>query len=141
MDSKLKSKVIVLLRGASRWWPEKNEAKKLARIDRGLYQCNICKGTFGTKEVVADHISPVVDPYKGWESFDIFIERLFCSREQYQILCQQCHDSKTAVEREIRKLVREQNKPKKEKKHGKAKRTNKTNERKRNSSTDSPGPT
>lgn len=107
MEKSLKNKVIGILRSASVRWPEKSEAKKRARVDRGQYKCNLCGGFFKDKEIQMDHINPVIDPYKGWESFDVFIEKLFCSADKYQALCFLCHDAKSKVEDEIRKMMTE----------------------------------
>lgn len=97
----LKTWLIPKLRRLSYMWPPRNEAKKLARVSRGLYKCNGCKEIFGPKEVVLDHINPVV-AVTGWEDFGAFIESLFCKVEGYQVLCEECHNDKTADENKIR---------------------------------------
>lgn len=53
--------------------------------------------------MVIDHIDPVVDPKKGFTSWDDLIERLFCEKEGLQLLCPECHEEKTADERQERK--------------------------------------
>ncbi len=53
---------------------------------------------FKSKEINVDHIIPVVDPIKGFESIEIFIENLFCDENNLQILCVSCHSQKTALE-------------------------------------------
>ncbi len=68
------------LRRLSYMWPPRNEAKKLARVARGQYECNKCKKVFGPKEVVLDHINPVV-PLTGFENLGSFVESLFCKVE------------------------------------------------------------
>jgi len=50
-----------------------------------------------------DHILPAVDPEKGFETWDIFIDRLFCERENLQAICLVCHKKKSAEERKIKK--------------------------------------
>lgn len=97
------------LRRASYRWFARNEAKKLARVDRGLYKCAMCEGIFKDKDTVIDHIEPVVPftgfpmhPITGEEDWTIFINRLFCDTDGFQILCDPCHDQKTAVEDSIR---------------------------------------
>lgn len=44
-----------------------------------------------------DHIEPVV-PESGWDSWDGYIERLFCNEDGYQVICKSCHKKKTASE-------------------------------------------
>lgn len=53
--------------------------------------------------VFVDHIVPVVDAVVGWTSYDDFIERLFCNSDNLQVLCKECHDAKSADEKEKRK--------------------------------------
>ena len=98
----LKTWVIQRLRGQSYKWPSRNEALVAARIERGLYKCAHCNGTFKRCEVEIDHIKPVV-PLTGWDNWDGFIERLFCNTEGFQILCKTpCHTVKTTAEDTIR---------------------------------------
>lgn len=104
-----------VLRRASYRWPYRNEALKLARVDRGLYKCNMCQGTFKQKETIIDHIKPVVPlegfpmhPITGNPDWTIFIERLYCDVEGFQILCNTCADAKTIIEDEMRKMYKNQ---------------------------------
>lgn len=94
----VKSWLITKLRSASLQWPPKNWAKALARVERGKYKCASCEGIFGNKEVVLDHIEPVIDPEVGFVDWNSYIERLFCQKEGFQVLCQECHDIKTELE-------------------------------------------
>lgn len=91
------------LRKLSYRWPPRAEAMRLARIERGLYRCNKCTGSFGRKMVRVDHISPIVDPVVGFTTWDDYINRLFCPAEGLQILCKPCHKEKTAAERKQRR--------------------------------------
>lgn len=95
--------VVATLRKASLRWPARNEAKKLARIERGFYKCNACEKAFGPKEIHVDHIKPVVSIKEGFINWDEFIDGLFCEIENLQVLCTHCHASKTLIESEIRK--------------------------------------
>jgi 5-methylcytosine-specific restriction endonuclease McrA len=94
------------MRRASLMWPPISECRKLARRDRGKYECAMCHELFGAKECHVDHRNPVVDIIKGWESWDVFIDRLFCGVENLDLLCKNCHDSKTRMEVEMRKYAR-----------------------------------
>ena len=101
------------MRGATTRYPPKYETLNDAFVDKRVnsktgrvgkhFQCASCKGIFPTKEVQVDHIQPVVDPVKGFEDWNTYIERLFCDREGFQVLCVECHSEKTAQEREERK--------------------------------------
>jgi hypothetical protein len=50
-----------------------------------------------------DHISPVVDPKKGFVSWDVYITRMFCEIDGLQVMCKPCHKIKTAEEKLERK--------------------------------------
>ena len=93
------------LRNASLRWPAKHRVKKAAWIKRGVYRC----AGFGraahevpAKEVTVDHILPIVDPKKGFVSWDELIERLFCDDKGLQVLCRECHQKKSNSEKRKR---------------------------------------
>lgn len=90
------------LRKASFRWPPRTEALRAARVSRGQYKCAGCEGEFTNKEVSLDHKEPVIDPKRGWQGWDSFIERMFCPASGFQVLCSECHDNKTEKERTIR---------------------------------------
>lgn len=117
LDAKRKAFVISTLRRASYRWFPRSGALALSRIARGLYICNICQLVFEKKHTALDHKDPVVDPVKGFTNWDDYINRLYCSETGFQVLCLECHKTKTAKEKEIRNL----NKPKKKKKRNKKK--------------------
>ena len=106
------------LRGISNRWPPKYLAKKRAWVRRGVYLCagyhsdpHEVPATLppppGKKRrinnSVIDHIVPVVDPVKGFTTWDNLINRLFCEADGLQLLCNDCHSRKTADERQQRK--------------------------------------
>jgi len=106
------------LRNASMKWPPKNEAKKRARVERGVYMCagygrppHKVPASLPPKpgnkrrinNAVVDHINPVIDPHKGFTSWDEVIDRMFCEADGLQVLCHECHKAKTADEKEISK--------------------------------------
>jgi 5-methylcytosine-specific restriction endonuclease McrA len=85
---------------------------KDARVARGKYFCEGCKevvpGTITdpvkkkrVKNIFVDHIKPVIDPLKGFTTWDEFIEGLFCEKDNLQALCKDCHDNKTKAERDV----------------------------------------
>jgi hypothetical protein len=94
------------LRRASLMWGPISECRRLARRERGKYECAMCHELFGPKEVQVDHIDPVIDIIKGWESWDTYIARLFCDLDGLACLCKTCHESKTAAEVQMRKYAR-----------------------------------
>lgn len=96
--------VISALRRAK--WPVKYEALNAAcrgtEINpktgrkRKIYACAACNGRFGAKDVQVDHIVPVqAGGSKDWESV---VERMFCELDGFQVLCSECHDSKSICE-------------------------------------------
>jgi 5-methylcytosine-specific restriction endonuclease McrA len=101
-EQSLKTWLIPRLRRLSYTWPNRNKAKQLARVSRGRYKCAKCNNIFGPKEVVLDHINPVVSVEFGFQDLGKYVESLFCSVENYQTLCFLCHETKTLKENEQR---------------------------------------
>lgn len=109
--------IVNVLRSGTRKWPPKyltlNEAKteKKKNVRTGRlaqhYLCNVCTGEFPAKEVQVDHIQPVVDPKTGFINWDTFIDRLFCEKENLQVLCTTCHKLKTSEENLQSKLTKQ----------------------------------
>ena len=92
------------IEGISYKWPPRNRAAKKARRVSQLTdkrtkwesQCAHCKKWFKQKDVQLDHIVP-----KGrysQETFFVWLERLFCAEEGFQVLCVPCHKKKSAEE-------------------------------------------
>lgn len=101
-------------------WPGRTKALQAARVDRGLYKCAICEGKFKKGEYHLDHIDSVV-PIDGGNrrkddlsrvDFNLYIDRLFVPPEKYQVLCINCHDSKTKLEDSMREFYKKENKRK-----------------------------
>ena len=90
------------LRKISLRWPARSQAMARARVEWGVYKCEGCKSTTRAKDVQADHIVPVIG-IEGFTNWDDFITRLFCSADNYQILCKTCHQIKTQAEQQGRK--------------------------------------
>jgi len=68
------------------------------------YKCSTCKVMFPRILAVIDHIKPVIDPKKGWQGFEVYIKRLWCSSKNLQVLCKPCHKLKSVAENAIRRL-------------------------------------
>jgi len=73
-----------------------------ARVKRGQYKCAHCGHIFGPKEIDIDHVEPVVNPATGFKGWDEYVNRLFVSKEGYQVLCKECHKQKSKEENETR---------------------------------------
>lgn len=113
---KLKTFITSTLRGGFRRYPPKYITLKDACLGKRInpktgrlgahYLCNICTQAFPASAVQVDHIFPICPPEVGFTTWDDFITNLFCSKENLQVLCTQCHDAKTKQEREIRNETR-----------------------------------
>lgn len=107
-DGRVKSFITSVLRGGYRRWPPKYECLNEAFVEKKVnektkrlskhYKCNKCKNDFPTSEVQVDHIKPIVDPEIGFLSWDLFINNLFCFKDNLQVLCLECHKSKSLKE-------------------------------------------
>ena len=109
-EARFSSFITSLLRSGSRRWAPISDTQKEARVSRGVYECAECKqhvpasikeGRKRVQNIYIDHIDPIVDPHKGFEGWDKYIERLFCERDNLQLLCRECHSMKSSQEREI----------------------------------------
>lgn len=99
--------VKLTLRRAFYRYPIRTEALREARIERGIYKCASCELNFGPKEIQVDHKEPVISTENDTSkkiNWNIYIKRLFCGKEGLQILCKDCHKSKTYLENELRRL-------------------------------------
>ncbi|MFW3388050.1 UNVERIFIED_CONTAM: hypothetical protein RF648_18810 [Kocuria sp. CPCC 205274] len=67
------------------------------------YECNHCHHYFPLRRVQVDHISPIV-PTDGWDSWDELFDRMF--NGEMQVLCKECHSSKSREEAKLRKASR-----------------------------------
>jgi 5-methylcytosine-specific restriction endonuclease McrA len=102
--------VRVKLRRVSLQWPARTEAMRRARVDRGIYQCAMCKDQFRVKEIELDHVNPVVNIKTGKTTLDEYVERLFPDVEGFQVLCLSCHNVKTTLEDKMRVTFRKSKK-------------------------------
>jgi 5-methylcytosine-specific restriction endonuclease McrA len=112
-EARVRSFITTGLRQMSRRWPPKYETlaeayietkknKKTGRLAKH-YKCNACNELFPGSEIQIDHILPVVE-VTGFTTWDSFISRLFCGKENLQAICKTCHLVKTKQEKEQRKL-------------------------------------
>jgi 5-methylcytosine-specific restriction endonuclease McrA len=97
------------LRQKSRFWKPITQCKMAARRaykgplkrQKFEYQCNVCNKWFPEKKINIDHIEPA-GSLRCAQDLPGFVERLFVEAEGLQVLCSNCHDKKTAKERENR---------------------------------------
>lgn len=119
-EARYRSFIISALRGASRRWGPRAEAKRRARVSRGVYRCAECNGEHpltsfdvyksGKKKGLPkkvkndqmDHVIPVVDPRVGPTTWGDYIERLFVEVDGWRCICYKCHEKVTAEERAVR---------------------------------------
>lgn len=101
-EQQLRTFVKNTLRRASLRWQPRTDAFTAARIERGLYQCKMCKEGFKRDQVILDHINPVV-PITGSDiSIEEWIRGLLVPAEGFQVLCKTCSDAKTFIEDKMR---------------------------------------
>ncbi len=93
----LKSKITGALRKVWRWSPERRAALERARVQRGVYECELCGHRSGPKGVQVDHIVPC--RLSDDASWDGFIARLFCGTDGLRVICKGCHKAETAKQR------------------------------------------
>lgn len=85
--------------------PKYNQDGGRSKKDAVQYRCNVCGTYVGSTKVSVDHINPVVSVVEGFVDFNTFIERLFCAASNLQVVCDDCHNTKTQAERIGRLLL------------------------------------
>jgi len=98
--------VIDTLKKARRERPWHRQDGTVAKRPRVEYICSNCNEWFMGKDVQVDHTIPVIDPVKGFETWDTFVDRVFCAIENLTVLCKPCHKIKTDEEKAIRAIHR-----------------------------------
>lgn len=102
-----------ILRAGSRRWGPKYETLNAASVGKRInessgrlanhFKCASCAGLFPASKVQVDHIEPIIDPVIGFTTWDDVVQRMFCEKENLQVLCLDCHAAKTAAEKQQRK--------------------------------------
>lgn len=102
--------IVAVLRSGTRRWPPKFEALNEAKTEKKKnektgriaqhYVCAGCDQEFTSTNIEVDHIVPVVDPKKGFKDWNTYIKRLFCEKQNLQVLCKPCHKQKTKEEKQ-----------------------------------------
>jgi 5-methylcytosine-specific restriction endonuclease McrA len=118
----LQPAILGALRRLFRRWPAyiaiKNENKKEYFVKsktgkpmrRVGYVCNYCGTLANNKDCAVDHVLPCVCPNEGFVNYELYIKRLFCDKDNLQILCKSCHDLKSKEENKQRRMTREKKK-------------------------------
>ena len=98
------------LRRQFRFWKPLMEAKRLAKRpytgdnkkQKFEYQCNHCKNWFKDSETQIDHVIPT-GSLLSWDDVVPFLQKLIPEDvSSFQVLCKECHQTKTNKEREER---------------------------------------
>jgi len=96
--------------------PKYKKDGTLAKRPKVEYHCAECDGWYPSTGVAVDHIEPVIPVDGGFVDWNTFVERLFCSSENLQLVCSykkkdfdkfgkpSCHHIKTQIERTTRAL-------------------------------------
>ena len=115
-EARYRAFVVGALRSATRRYPPRNAALQNAYVDKRIskrsgrlakhYKCAKCRKLFTSTDVQIDHIDPVVDPQQGFVSWDVYIARMYCEEDNFQVLCKPCHKVKTKEERESKCSVK-----------------------------------
>ena len=74
-----------------------------------LYTCNLCKSVVPSSNIQVDHADPVipVDKTNYEMTLDEYVDRLFwCSKDNFQALCVDCHTKKSSKEKSARAKAR-----------------------------------
>lgn len=97
-----------MLRAGTRRWPPKFETLDEAKTEKKVnektgrlaqhYLCAMCQEEFTSKDIEVDHVTPVVDPVHGFKDWNTYIPRLFCGKDNLQVLCKPCHKRKSKEE-------------------------------------------
>jgi hypothetical protein len=83
------------------------QAMASAHQEYGQWKCAGCGDIVKRSDLHGDHTEPVIDPEKGFEDWNIFMERLFLN--EIRPLCKQkCHAQKTKAENAVRKRTRDE---------------------------------
>lgn len=109
-EARYRTFITSILRQGSRRWAPISQVQKEANVGRAQYKCAGCgeivpptvkEGRKRVKNILVDHIDPIVDPEVGFTTWDEYIERMFVEKDKLQLLCKDCHDAKSMQERAI----------------------------------------
>ena len=90
--------------------PKFNNDGSRSKKDSVQYLCAVCGTWVKSTAAAVDHIHPVVCVDEGFIDYNTFVQRLFCPKENLQVICSTCHEAKTLrerIERLIKKYTKE----------------------------------
>lgn len=90
--------VMMKVRRERPWFKKDGTPASKPRVE---YLCSECNEWFMGKDIQVDHKEAVVDPEIGFIDWNTFIDRLWCSIENLAVLCKNCHNTKTSLEKSI----------------------------------------
>lgn len=113
-NSFIKSGIRSLTRKWKPMFDALNDAKAWKLINKSTgreamhYRCAGCGELFPLKEVVVDHIEPIVPTDREW-TWDDIIARALVEKEGFQVLCKPCHQPKSNEENAERREFKKRN--------------------------------
>lgn len=108
IDKKTKSRIFNFIRLSFRYSTQFKQARENAvhPTIKGIrggkrYQCAICKCANTNTEIQVDHIKPVIPIGTKQKdlSLDEYANRLYCNVSNLQVVCKDCHKTKSKNER------------------------------------------
>jgi hypothetical protein len=87
--------------------PKYNKDSSRSKKDAVQYSCQVCFEWVSSTKISVDHIDPVISIESGFVDWNEFVTRLWCSKENLQRICDDCHQKKTNNERFQRQLKKD----------------------------------
>ena len=75
-----------------------------ANRDSVRYKCDSCQELVSGTNMDVDHIVPI-GSFKSLDEIESFVKKVYCSYDNLQILCGECHRHKTNMDRDFSRLV------------------------------------
>ena len=75
-----------------------------AKRDAIRYQCDYCREIFPQSCIDVDHKIPI-GRFSELEEIGEFAARMYCSYDNLQILCNECHNEKTRRDRDYSRII------------------------------------
>ena len=85
--------------------PKYRKDKSLALRPSVQYSCQVCDAWTPSTKISIDHKIPVIPVDGTFVDWNTFVDRLWCSKDNLQRICDDCHAIKTKQERDQRKLI------------------------------------
>lgn len=75
-----------------------------AKKDFVKYECDSCKELVSGGFMDVDHIIPI-GSFTSLDQVESFVKRVYCSYDNLQVLCDTCHNHKTAEDRDFSRII------------------------------------